>query len=242
MRRPLITAHTGCENTRPNSIQSVLEGINAGAEIIEVDIRSTKDGVPVLFHDETVETVIGKKRIHELTFEELGYSATDKEIVRLEEVLPIIRENHRIINLDLKEENAIEPMIQTVERYYMRDQSIISGCEKDRAFYLKERYRPYQVLLNASANQLRKSAGYDELFIKETCNDAIAASCCGININYQYCKEELVEYALFRCLSVLVWTVDDPEPMKKFLNLNVQSITTHEVKTLYDLRESGEWL
>ncbi|MGG5252655.1 glycerophosphodiester phosphodiesterase [Neobacillus sp. SM06] len=240
MRRPFITAHTGCENTRPNSIQSVLEGIHAGAEIIEVDVRSTKDGTAVLFHDEVVDTVIGKKRIQELTLEELNQIAADKEIVRLEEVLPIIRENHRIINLDLKEDHAIDPMIQAVERYHMRDQSLISGCEKDRAFYLKERYRSYQVLLNASVK--RSDTGNEELFIKETCDDAIAASCCGININYHYCKDKLVEYASLRCLPVLVWTVDDADQMKKFLNLNVQSITSHEVNTLCDLRDkSGEW-
>ncbi|OQP06094.1 hypothetical protein B1691_17245, partial [Geobacillus sp. 47C-IIb] len=56
MKRPLITAHTGCMNTPPNSIESILEGIKAGADIIEVDVRATKDGVAVLLHDEKIVT------------------------------------------------------------------------------------------------------------------------------------------------------------------------------------------
>jgi glycerophosphoryl diester phosphodiesterase len=238
LRSPLITAHTGCMNTRPNSIQSVLEGIRAGAEIIEVDVRSTIDGVAVLFHDENVDTAKGKKKIQDLTFDELQRVITGEVLIRLEEVLPLIRENNRMINLDLKEDSAIDPMIRTVEKFHMRDQSIISGCEKDRAAYLKQRYRPYQVLLNASVSLYKENEGYVEKFIKQTCDDAITASCCGININYILCSKELLEYATLRCLPVLVWTVDEPDQMKKFLDWDVQSITTHQVQTLVDLRES----
>jgi glycerophosphoryl diester phosphodiesterase len=239
LRIPLITAHTGCLNTKPNSIQSVLEGIHAGAEIIEVDVRSTLDDVVVLFHDEYVETVNGKKKISESTFDELTRIMPDEGLVRLQEVLPLIREHQRLINLDLKEDNAIDPMIRTVEQFGMRDQSIISGCEKDRAMYLKQRYRSYQVLLNPSASLYKSSTGNVDFFIKETCNDAIAASCCGININYHFCSEVLLEYAALRCLPVLVWTVDEAQEMKKFIDLKVHSITSREVTRLYQLRESA---
>lgn len=45
MKRPLITAHSGCMGTAPNSLQSVAAGLRAGAEVIEVDVRMTRDGV-----------------------------------------------------------------------------------------------------------------------------------------------------------------------------------------------------
>jgi glycerophosphoryl diester phosphodiesterase len=218
-------------------MQSVLEGIRAGAEIIEVDVRSTIDGVAVLFHDEKIDTEIGKAKIQDLTFDELTRVITGDEIIRLAEVLPLIRENNRMINLDLKEDNAIDPMIRTVEQFHMRDQSIISGCERDRAVYLKQRYRPYQVLLNASVCLYKENEGNVEKFIKQTCDDAITASCCGININYLFCSEDLLEYAALRCLPVLVWTVDKLDEMKKFIGLNVHSITSHDVTRLYELRE-----
>lgn len=70
MTKTLITAHTGCMNTPPDSIQSVLERINTGAEIIEVDVNVTKDGIAVLVHDDPVSTPFGNKRVRDLTFEE----------------------------------------------------------------------------------------------------------------------------------------------------------------------------
>lgn len=238
MRRPLITAHSGCLNTLPNSISSVLAGLEAGADVIEVDIRATKDGVVVLLHDEHVSTSHGSRRVRDLTFEELNSLAADEEITRLEDVLPLIREANRMINLDVKEDSAVNAMIESVEKFHMRDYAIISGCEKEWAAYVKENHRPYQVMLNASLS-LYKSCGNDyDFFVRETCRDAITASCCGININYRLCREELLDYAGRRCLPVLVWTVDETDVMEKFLDMGVHSITSHEVLTLMQLREN----
>jgi glycerophosphoryl diester phosphodiesterase len=119
----------------------------------------------------------------------------------------------------------------------MRDYVIISGCEKERAAYLKENYRPYQVLLNASISLFAASEGDYDSFIKETCQDAISASCCGININYHFCREELLDHAVLRCLPVFVWTVDDPLAMETFLDMGVHSITSNEVRTLMQLKD-----
>lgn len=238
MRRSLITAHSGCMNTPENSIQSVLEGLKAGAEIIEVDVRATKDQVVVLRHDEYVSTPFGNYCVQDLTYEELKKYVKNEEIIRLEDILPYIQENDRMINLDIKEDSAIHPMIQEIENYKMRDACLISGCEKERAAYLKIHYRPYQVLLNANTNAGIQSMKMNyESFIRETCQDAISASCCGINISYHICREELLDVARLRCLPVLVWTIDEPHAMEKFLNMGVHSITTHEVKTLMELRE-----
>lgn len=238
MRRSLITAHSGCMNTPENSIQSVIEGLKAGAEIIEVDVRATKDQVVVLRHDEYVSTPFGRGAIKDLTFKELINFAQNEEIIQLEDILPLILENHRMINLDIKEDSAIHPMIQAIEKYKMIDSVIISGCEKERAAYLKKHYRPYQVLLNANTKAGLQSMEINyESFIRETCQDAISASCCGININYHICREELLDVARMRCLPVLVWTIDEPDAMEKFLNMGVHSITTHEVKTLIELSE-----
>ncbi|WP_445492508.1 glycerophosphodiester phosphodiesterase [Niallia sp. 03133] len=235
MRKPLITAHTGCMKTPPNSIQSVIEGIKSGADVIEVDVRSTKDGSVVLLHDEHFHTQHGMIRVQDVTFQELNDLTQSDKVVRLEEVLPLIKESNRVINLDVKEDHAIDPMIKTVEKFKMRESSIISGCEKDRAAFLKGNYRPYQVLLNASKSLFEANKEDYESFIKETFQDAIAASCCGINIDYRICREELIAASALRCLPVLVWTINETHEMEKYVKLGVHSITSHEVETLVEL-------
>jgi glycerophosphoryl diester phosphodiesterase len=233
----LITAHSGCMSTPLNSIQGVVKGLQAGADIIEVDVRATKDNVVVLFHDEHLSTRYGQQAIRDLTFQEIQkFNQEIEEVVRLDEVLPIIREHRRIVNLDVKEDNAVLPLIQTVELFGMRDDVIITGCEKERATYIKDHYRPYQVLLNASTALYAAGLENYDLFVIQICRDAIAASCCGINIHYHFCREPLLQYSAKRCLPVLVWTIDDSLMMQKILDMGVHSITSNEVDKLVALK------
>ncbi|MGI6439175.1 MAG: glycerophosphodiester phosphodiesterase family protein [Sphaerochaetaceae bacterium] len=51
MAKIVITAHSGCENTPLNSLESVLKGIEVGSDAVEIDIRSSHDKKPVLSHD-----------------------------------------------------------------------------------------------------------------------------------------------------------------------------------------------
>ena len=42
-----ITAHTGCEGTPDNSLDSIRAGVAAGADIVEIDLHFLPDGTPV---------------------------------------------------------------------------------------------------------------------------------------------------------------------------------------------------
>ena len=46
----IITAHSGCEGTFPNSREHILEAIASGAEMIEVDVRRSGE-LLYLSHD-----------------------------------------------------------------------------------------------------------------------------------------------------------------------------------------------
>ena len=48
--KTIITAHSGCENTPPNSREHILAAIASGAEMIEVDVRMV-NGELRLSHD-----------------------------------------------------------------------------------------------------------------------------------------------------------------------------------------------
>ena len=242
---PLITAHAGCMNTPPNSIENALQGIQAGADIIEVDVNATKDGVAVLFHDPYIRLDAHRKaRIDELTFEELhAITATSSldsrprppKITRLGDVLDLVQRFRKTVNLDLKSPACLKPMAEAVRSRDMVDDVLISGCRKEHAVYVKQRYPDFQVLLNADESPADDS-GYAD-YIARTCRDAIAAACCGINMNYKDCRREMLFYARLRCLPVLVWTVDTVEEMEKFIAAGVHSMTTNEVDTLFRFKE-----
>ena len=53
--KTVITAHSGCEETAPNSIEHIKAAIASGAEMIEFDVRNI-GGVLLLSHDEPEDT------------------------------------------------------------------------------------------------------------------------------------------------------------------------------------------
>ncbi len=70
---PLITAHTGCMGTPDNTLRSVESALKHGADVVEDDIRITRDGVLVLAHDDAVSLPDGTRySISQMTYAELS--------------------------------------------------------------------------------------------------------------------------------------------------------------------------
>lgn len=71
---PAIVAHRGAASTHPeNTLPSFAAALDLGARIVELDVRRSADGVPVVMHDPSVErTTEGTGFVHELTAEALG--------------------------------------------------------------------------------------------------------------------------------------------------------------------------
>lgn len=244
-RFPLITAHCGSMNTIDHTLDSVQTGLRLGADVVEEDVRVTKDGIPVLAHDDEWVTVDGMKvSISQMTFEELRelqYEVTHGEqretirICRLEDMLPLIHASGKVVNLDLKVDESIEPVAALVKQYGMLEQAFLSGCEIDRAM-LAERLNPeIRKLLNTDHNLFR-TLPYREAMVK-TCEDALAASCFGINIHYSIVNQELMAYTASLGLPVYVWTVNEEDLMVQYADLGVASITTRNVTALVELKQ-----
>ncbi|MBE6861834.1 MAG: hypothetical protein E7497_02905 [Ruminococcus sp.] len=92
----LIFFHRGLHGSGvpENSIPSFENAIAAGIGI-ELDVRLSRDGVPVVFHDKTLKRMCGDKRkVSELTVSELKklrLSGTDETIPTFEELLSVVR-------------------------------------------------------------------------------------------------------------------------------------------------------
>ena len=69
MPNKLIIAHRGAPKlARENTLMAFQKAIDLGADIIELDVRQTKDGELAVFHDQD----IGGKKISGLTFAEVN--------------------------------------------------------------------------------------------------------------------------------------------------------------------------
>lgn len=73
MKSPLVIAHRGNSSSAPeNTLAAIREAINLGTDCVEIDIRCTKDCVPILIHDPAIGRVTGDMgNVSDLTLEEI---------------------------------------------------------------------------------------------------------------------------------------------------------------------------
>lgn len=111
--KPLIIAHRGASFYRPeNTFASFQLAYEQGADGIETDIHLSKDNVPVLIHDETINRVTNQESlINQLTYHELSrldigswFSPLYKNerIMSLADFLQWAKAKQLTLNLELK--------------------------------------------------------------------------------------------------------------------------------------------
>ena len=133
----MVVAHRACWQHAPeNSIQSVRNCIALGVDMVEIDVRRTRDAHLVLMHDETVDrTTDGTGKISDLTLREIkqyrlkaniggaGAKLTDERVPLLEEILKVAK-SKILINLDIKEDIYHEAL-QFIKQFTMQNEVLI---------------------------------------------------------------------------------------------------------------------
>ena len=65
-----VTAHTGCEGTKDNSLEAIEKGYLSGADIVEFDVHFNSNGEPVLAHDYAADNSVKLKDMKGLNLPE----------------------------------------------------------------------------------------------------------------------------------------------------------------------------
>lgn len=117
-------------------------------------------------------------------------------------------------------------MVTAVEDANMVDSVIITGCKYKRAVSLKKKCPEFQVLLNIGQKLFLKKVNYATVIAEEVCRMAVDASCCGINIEFNYLTDELVQTARRRFLPISIWTLKESDNLDDYLKMGLYSITT----------------
>lgn len=114
----LVASHRATHNVYPeNSLEAIRKSIEIGVDIIEIDVKVSKDGIPFLMHDRTMNrTTTGKGDPEELTWEELQQffivnkgERTSLKIPTLEDALELA-DGKILVDLDLKTDRIKEVM------------------------------------------------------------------------------------------------------------------------------------
>lgn len=119
----LVASHRAVHHEFPeNSVAAVKEGIRLGIDIVEIDVKVSKDGIPMLMHDGKIDrTTNGKGDLEQQTFADLRSlqlvvkgKPTNEKIPTLEEILNVAK-GKIMVDLDLKT-SRIDKVIEVISK------------------------------------------------------------------------------------------------------------------------------
>jgi glycerophosphoryl diester phosphodiesterase len=210
-KKILVTAHTGCMDTKENSIESALIGISEGADIVEVDVRFTESKVPVLSHDTVSDE-------------------NSESLVKLRSIIEIMKDYPNIMmNLDIKETEGIGSLKEMLYENGIKNRVFFTGIEPDSVDRVREECPGISYLINYAPDSLKIR---DREYLKALVQMVSSHGAIGINLNYRFATEELVEVFHEADKKVYVWTVDNQQDIKNMMQLGVDSITSRRVNLL----------
>ncbi|MFC5713031.1 glycerophosphodiester phosphodiesterase [Thalassorhabdus alkalitolerans] len=232
---PIIISHRGVTNlgAQENTIESFNQAIAGGADYVETDIRRTKDGYLVCFHDKKWNKV----PVGALTYKEwimqtglLGWTPP-----LLEDVLDACRGKIRL-NLEVKEPGLEEDIIKTASGRFPLKHLLISSFNDEILVRVKEidSHVPTGLLLgkNVFQHRFRLTAYQQDIFPERRLIKTKADIVCP---NYRVLRLNFLKRMHALQKPVYVWTVNHPKRMVDLVDKGADGLITDQVKLAGEL-------
>ncbi|MGW4380492.1 glycerophosphodiester phosphodiesterase [Kitasatospora sp. NPDC004531] len=207
---------------RENTLPAVSAALAAGADAVEVDVQLTRDGVPVLLHDRTLERLWNDPRpINRVTAEQLAeVAAPGLRIPTLAEALTVVAQTEgRQLLIDLDDAQPAAAAWRTVSDLGLTDR--VAFCGPVIAMLAVRELAPRaEISLTWNRLQLPKQRLLDELRPSY------------LNPPFGLVDERLVATVHDAGLALATWTVDLRRTMRRMLDLGVDSLTSNRVALL----------
>jgi myo-inositol-1(or 4)-monophosphatase/deoxyribonuclease-2 len=222
----LACAHRGdSSRLRENTLVAIKSAIDAGAQIIEIDVRITQDNQVVVIHDSTLERLWGVSA--PVDQRDWNFISTlgegDDRIPLLSDVLPLFIGSTSILMIDMEELAPAQMAFQVTANGSLDPSQIywcgnLEGMKQIRALSKEARiWLPWNELGMPSSELITEVA--PEF----------------INLHYSFVNRDRIAEFHNLGLKVAVWTVDDEATMRWAIAVGVDSITTNQLSTLQKL-------
>ncbi len=223
-----VTAHRGdAVNAPDNTMSSLLGAIANKADYCELDVQETKDGVVVLTHDTNLKNSTGvNKNIWELAFDEVekldvGSHFSPKfageKIPTLGSIMKAANKKIKL-NIEIKlnghDQKLEERVVKLIEDNNFVDQCVVTSLD-------------YNALQKVKKLNPKIKVGY---IVFAGMGDVTALNVDFLSVEEAVATPEFIEKVHKTNKRIHVWTINDPEKMEKFIDLQVDSIITDNSK------------
>ena len=231
----MIVAHRGASSlARENTIESFKKTIEIGVDMIEFDVRRTRDQTLIVHHDELMEG----KPVRELTYDEISKMTKGQgfSTPTLEEVLE--RTSGKIkLDVEIKEEGYEKEVVELLLRYFKKDEFVITSFLDSCIRKIKDDYPDINagLLLGVSKPKNFILTRISEFFPHKRCKEAKADF---LVPHRRLLWVGFLDRAKRENKPVFVWTVNDEKMIWKLLHdERIAAIITDKPDLAISLRE-----
>ena len=219
---------------RENTLPAITAAISAGADIVEIDIKTTADGEVVVLHDDSLQRLWHDPRmITEVALCELrAIGDHDHQIPLLAEALELIGGSDSAVLIDMDNRRWATPGLAVVT-----DCLTAGKITADQVLWCG---RPDSLaVVRAGDPGARIVFSWDEsdgngALPPESMITELSPEC--FNPHWPMVDKLVIDWAAELGLAISCWTVDDAELMRRLLALGLDAITTNRIQTLQQVR------
>ncbi|WP_434597197.1 glycerophosphodiester phosphodiesterase [Streptomyces sp. A5-4] len=220
MRTVTAVGHRGDPyRFRENTLASLRSAVERGADAVEIDVRPTRDCVPVLLHDDSLKRLWGpERRLADLTAKDLR-ELTAGGVPTLREAMQAVGDRRLMIDLP----DATEASVRTAV-------GVVRECGAgERVYYCAG---PTTVLAVRAADPGAEIAMTWKTSAppRRTLIDAVRPR--WLNLRFGLLTPELADRVHRDGMLVSVWTADTRRTMRRLIGLGADSVTTNRLDVL----------
>jgi glycerophosphoryl diester phosphodiesterase len=235
---PIPFAHRGGASDVPeNTLPAFEHAVNLGYQYVETDVQVTSDGVLVAFHDNDLRRTCGRPgRISELPWSDVRTAMVEgaAPIPLLEDLLATWPELR--INIDCKSDAAVDALVACLRRTNALHRVLLGAFNDARLRRLRKE------LGDGVCTSLGPLGVASLRYGRPRHREAMAAQVPVRQGPLVVTNAAFVDRAHALGLAVHVWTIDEPDEIRRLLDLGVDGIMTDRPEVLRNVfQERGLW-
>ena len=246
-RLPLVIAHRGDSRHAPeNTIAAISRAIDAGADGVEIDLRLSLDGIPVVIHDADLLRTAGlRAKVSEMTSAELAVTDVgswfnakfprhfdrtfaDQTVPLLDDVLELFSDFDGWFYLELKcdsrgREHLIHAVGERIRPSPLLPRIIVQSFDLEAVSNVKKLLPQVQTaaLFGPEVRHLFKRR-------RRLIEIAQQSGVDQLSVHRSLVTTGLMRAANAASLPVTVWTVDDPRWRQRAERLTIRALITND--------------
>ncbi|MFB8178721.1 glycerophosphodiester phosphodiesterase [Streptomyces sp. NPDC055966] len=225
MQTVTAVAHRGDPyRFRENTTDSLRSALDQGADAVEIDVRLSRDGVPVLLHDETLKRLWEVDRpLAALSAEEVR-GLTAGGVPTLAQALAATGDARVMVDLCGRVERRMVDRVMDVVRQCGAEDRVYYCAHAEAMLAVRAADPAAEIALTWTTLAPPRPALLDVIRPR------------WLNYRFSLVSRELAARVHHDGYLVSVWTPDTRRSMSRLLDLGVDSVTTNRVEVLHALR------